>query len=568
MLALAQGALARDPHPSKVELTFNHFYTYAELEKAVKDLAAAYPELLRLESIGKSHEGRDMWLMTLNNAKTGEDRAKPAMWIDANVHGNEVQGSETVLYTIWTLTKSYGGVEKLTKLMDEKAFYFLPMVNPDGREHWFQKPNTSSSSRSGTRPTDEDHDGLYDEDGYDDLDGDGAITFMWKKDPRGNWRRSNKDPRIFERVERDEHGDYVMLGSEGIDNDGDGQVNEDDPGGYDMNRNWPSDWQPEYIQFGSGDYPFSYSETACIGRFLLDHPNVAAVQSYHNAGGMILRGPGVQYREDAFPREDMAVYEEIGKTGELMLPHYKYMIIWKDLYRVHGGFVNWTSEGLGIFSFTNELWSAAQYFNEKDEPGFGGNREKRMKFADLLEFGDLYRPLEPFKHPTYGDIEIGGFTQYASRVPPRFMLEELCHRNAAFTLYHAEQMPRLGFGEVEVKDLGGGLRSVTVQITNDGAVPTISARAAAKQIGARDFAELVPATGSVVKVAASGTLEDKYLAPLALSRIRPERVWYEKGIPGHGERLYRWIVSGSGKAEVSYVSEKGGTIRRTVEVGR
>jgi hypothetical protein len=130
-------------------------------------------------------------------------------------------------------------------------------------------------------------------------------------------------------------------------------------------------------------------------------------------------------------------------------------------------------------------------------------------------------------------------------------------------------MPRLGFGEVEVKDLGGGLRSVTVQVTNDGAIPTISARAAAKRIGARDYAELVPAAGSAVRVAASGTLEDRYLAPLALSENHPERAWSERGIPGHGERLFRWIVSGgSGKAEVSYVSEKGGTIRRTIEVGR
>ena len=102
------------------------------------------------------------------------------------------------------------------------------------------------------------------------------------------------DPRIFERVPPHEKGDYTRLGPEGIDNDGDGRINEDGPGGYDMNRNWPSDWQPNYVQRGAGEYPFSYPETACIGAFLVDHPNVAAVQSYHNAGGMILRGPGAE----------------------------------------------------------------------------------------------------------------------------------------------------------------------------------------------------------------------------------------------------------------------------------
>jgi hypothetical protein len=64
-------------------------------------------------------------------------------------------------------------------------------------------------------------------------------------------------------------------------------VNEDGAGGYDMNRNWPADWQPEWIQGGAGPYPLNWPETRAIGDFLLAHPNVAALQSYHNAGGMM-----------------------------------------------------------------------------------------------------------------------------------------------------------------------------------------------------------------------------------------------------------------------------------------
>ena len=40
-------------------------------------------------------------------------------------------------------------------------------------------------------------------------------------------------------------GDWILLGEEGIDNDGDGRINEDGLGGYDMNRAWPSMWKPE-----------------------------------------------------------------------------------------------------------------------------------------------------------------------------------------------------------------------------------------------------------------------------------------------------------------------------------
>ena len=83
ILALPSCALAQPHRAGPVELRFDRFYNYEEMTQALKDLAAGYPEFLKLESIGKSSEGRDMWMMTVNNAKTGSDRDKPAMYIDA-----------------------------------------------------------------------------------------------------------------------------------------------------------------------------------------------------------------------------------------------------------------------------------------------------------------------------------------------------------------------------------------------------------------------------------------------------------------------------------------------------
>ncbi len=555
---------AQEQLPSLVDLRFDKFYNYDEVTDALNQLQQAYPDLVTLESIGKSVEGRDMWMVTINNATTGADRDKAAIYIDANVHGNEIQGTETCLYTIWYLTKSYGKVKTLTELMDQRAFYILPMVNPDGRAHWFNAPNTPHSSRSGKRPTDNDYDGLYDEDGPDDLDGDGFITSMWKKDPAGRWRRSAADPRIFERVPPDQKGDYVYLRSEGIDNDGDGRINEDGPGGYDMNRNWPSDWQPSHIQYGAGDFPFSYPETAAIGAFLADHPNVAAVQSYHNSGGMILRGPGAEMRKSAYPRADLRVYDEMGKTGEELLPFYEYMVIFKDLYDVHGGFVNWTYEGLGIFSFTNELWSFKQYLGGDPPRSRRIANERRFKFGDLLQFGQTYRELKSYKHPVYGDIEIGGWTKYSSRVPPPFMLEELCHRNAAFTLYHADQMPLLEFGEAVVNNIDPDVWSITVSVANTRLIPTISARAADQKIGPRDFIQLDSGDGSDVDVLASGTLDSAYDRQLSLTKRNPARIWLDDGIGGHSRRYFRWIVRGSRAVTVAYSSAKAAKISQDV----
>ncbi len=383
----AQPAVAQYPWPSKVDLRFDHWYDYEEMTRALHDLAEAYPDLMTVESIGKSVAGRDIWLATINNAKTGPDTAKTAMFIDGNIHGNEIQAAETVLYTAWYLTKSHGNIEKLTKLVDERVFYLVPMENPDGREVWFHQPATPHYLRGGVKPTDNDYDGLYDEDPADDLDGDGHITRMWKRDPLGRYERDHDDDRFFKRVDNDKPpGGWTPVGQEGLDNDGDGRINEDGPGGYDPNRNWPSDWQPNYIQGGADDYPFSLPETRAIGAFVLAHPNIAAYQSYHNAGGMILRGPGAPYVK--YAPGDIRVFKQIQETGAKLLPFYDVMIIHSDLYVVHGGEATWAYEALGVISLTNELWCDNRMYAKSER----ASTDVSSVLRDLIHFDELYVP--------------------------------------------------------------------------------------------------------------------------------------------------------------------------------
>ena len=71
---------AQAPHPSRVDLRFDHWYDYAEMTEAMQALTAAYPELLTMRSLGKSVGDRNIWLITLNNPKTGSDREKTAMF--------------------------------------------------------------------------------------------------------------------------------------------------------------------------------------------------------------------------------------------------------------------------------------------------------------------------------------------------------------------------------------------------------------------------------------------------------------------------------------------------------
>ena len=148
----------------KVEIPWNRLVDMTELYARMDRLSTAFPGFMTYEVIGRTVENREMRVYTFTAPKTKPAAEKPAMWIDCNIHGNEVQGGEVVVYTAWYLLENYGHNARVTDLLDRSAFYLLPSVNPDGREHWFHSANTPNSSRTGVMPIDSDRDGLFDED--------------------------------------------------------------------------------------------------------------------------------------------------------------------------------------------------------------------------------------------------------------------------------------------------------------------------------------------------------------------------------------------------------------------
>ena len=539
------------------EPTFNRLHDFDEITSLLEGYAAAYPDWLKLESIGKSTEGRDMWLLTLNNPATGEVLSKPAMYVDGNTHGNEIQGTEATLYTIDFLLKSYGRSERVTELLDRAAFYFVPVVNPDGRADWFAGPATPHFPRTVKTPVDDDRDGRIDEDGYDDINGDGVITQMRKQVPmgQGTHRLHPKDPRILAAIEKDEQGDYIELGTEGFDNDGDGMVNEDSVGYVDPNRSWGYGWQPRYVQRGAHHYPLSIPETRSIAVWALSAPNIAAVQTFHNSGGMILRIPGAKTHPRLQP-DDLRAYDLIGEQGERVLPGYEYLTVWKDLYPSHGATDDHFYRVHGAISYTNEL-----YKEPLDLDGDGTiSDEERMEFSDVVTLGRQFLPWEKIDHPQYGTIEVGGFRHDVGRVPEGWMLEEEVHRNSAFVLLHAHHLPKIRFGEPEIERLGGDLWRIQIPVLNERATPTMLAVARREKLHRPDVATVEGA-----RVVASGLVVDQWLEKVDLQKHRPERLMVP-GVSGLSSRTLFFLLEGKGDVVVRYDSLKGGRIEREVRL--
>jgi hypothetical protein len=560
-LLLSLTLLAQDltlkPKVAAPDPNWDRLYPNAQILEMMRGYQRAYPEWVKMESLGKTSAGGDTWLLTITNPKTGAPDAKPAVYIDGATHANEIQGTEVCMYTVNFVLKNYGKLPRVTELLDRATLYVIPMMNVDSRERWFTQPATPNFPRTLPVPIDDDRDGLFDEDGYDDLDGDGEITMMRKKVPlgQGRYKLDPKDSRLLVPVGPNELGDYLMLGTEGIDNDGDGLVNEDPYGYIDPNRAWGEGWMPRYVQAGSSEYPLQYPEQRNIAQWLRSHNNIGAVLSFHNYGRYILRGPGARPQRAMSPA-DLRVHDLIGKEGEKILPGYKYGNSFELLYDSYGDTTDHTYGRHGAISYVVELNGMMQDFNGDKQV----SPEETMKFNDELTQGRMFVPWKPYKHPQYGDIEIGGYRHDTGRPPEGFLNVEECHRNAMFVLFNGYHLPLLKMQTPAVTKVREGLYRVHVPVLNERGIPSLTSIVGRNKLHRADVATL---TGG--KVIASGIVTDAYLNKVQLQRERPERLLVNSGVGGYSTTMLMFLVEARpGNLTFTYDSVKAGKVTGTV----
>jgi hypothetical protein len=232
------------PVNPKVPIFWNRYYDTEALETLSRKIVKAYPRLAKLQTIGRSHQGRSIWCLTITDFAKGTPHRKPATYIQGNIHGNEIQGGEFALYTAWYLTESFADTKNIRDLLADKVFYIVPTINPDSRDYFIHKPTNDQSPRGYLTP---------DEPGFVDLDGDGSITQMRIKNPNGIWRIDSKNPLKMVRLDPKEiivangvetakvpdAGNYDVLPEGGISEiKGSGL----DDGKDDPNRNWGFGW--------------------------------------------------------------------------------------------------------------------------------------------------------------------------------------------------------------------------------------------------------------------------------------------------------------------------------------
>jgi len=474
-----------------MNIQFDRFYRYADFTKILQDFASEFPHIISLQSIGRSYEGRDIWLVTATNTATGTAEDKPAFWIDANIHASEVAGSVACLYFINRLTAEYGRNADITRCLDTRALYICPRINPDGAE--WALADTPKIIRSSTRPYPYDEEQI---DGLDigDVDGDGRILSMRVQDPNGHWKPHPGEPRLMiAREPTEAGGTYYRILPEGTLTNYDGigiKVNKDKQG-LDLNRNFPAGWRQEFEQTGAGPYPASEPEVRAVVDFITRHNNIGSGLSFHTWSGVLLRPYSIQ-SDDEMPAEDLWTYQKVGKKGTEITGYPNISVYHEFRYHpkdVITGTFDWIYEHLGMFEWTIEIWCPMREAGLKDYKYIDWFRDhpveddlKMLEWADRELKGKGYIDWYKFTHPQLGEVELGGWDKiYSFRNPPPHLLEKELAKFPDWLIYQALISPKLELLEAKADKIGADTWRIRLAVHNTGWLPSYVTKLALKR---------------------------------------------------------------------------------------
>ena len=562
-------------------IPFDTYYRYADLTRLLRELAAAYPQLVRLESGGRSFEGRDIWIATITNFATGADKDKPALWVDGNIHATEVAGSMACLYLIQHLVQRYGSDPEVARCLDTRVFYVCARLNPDGAE--WALADVPRLIRSSTRPYPHDETpvgGLKRE----DVDGDGRVLTMRLRDPDGPWKVSDQDPRLLVRREPAETGgSYYRLLPEGLLEHYDGALIKLQPRKeqLDLNRNFPSGWRQEHEQFGAGPFPVSEPEVQTAVSFVASHPNITGAISFHTYSGVLLR-PYSHQADDTLPPDDLWTFQKIGARGT-ELTGYPNISVFHD-FRYHpkevitGAFDDWMYDHGGVFAWTVEIWSPQRQAGIAEYKFIEWYREhpieddfKLLKWNDEVLGGKGFVPWYPFQHPQLGPVELGGWdTLYTWSNPPHALLEKEIERFPAWLTWHLLISPLLEIQEASAMPLGNDTWRVRLIVHNSGWLPSyVTKRALNNKLARGVVCEIELPVGAQLETGDPrvelGQLEGRAYKPVTPSS------WAGWGGDVTDDRAkVEWVVKAPAGSVVKLAArhERAGTVRTQVELGR
>jgi murein tripeptide amidase MpaA len=556
---------------------YDRWYRYDDLTELLRSWADEAPGLMRLESIGTSYEGREIWLVTLTNFDTGPDLEKPAFLVEANIHAIEVTGCTAALHLIHRLLSGHGSDPRVTRALDTRAFYVLPRLNPDGAELALAERPRFVRSSVRPYPLADPQDGLHEE----DVDGDGRVLMMRLRDDNGAWKKHPEEPRLMIRRDADEgpgDGEFYRLLWEGTIRNYDGVTIKIAPPleGLDLNRNFPFEWTTEAEQRGAGPYPTSEPEVRAMVQAVVERPNITGHVAYHTFSGVHLR-PYAGYPDEHFPPNDLRAYKLLGEEAE-RLTGYPAVSVFHDFKyepkeSIKGSAHDWLYDHIGVFSWTTEFWSPQRRAGIEDYQYIEWLRDhspeddlKLLQWADREVGEGAYVDWYPYDHPQLGQVELGGWDVMRSwaNVPFAFLEAEIAP-HAEWALWHLLVSPRLELRSLDVEPLGDERFLIRLVVENSGWLPTYVTQRAVDRQSVRPLeVELALPEGARVVTGEvrteAGQLEGRVHLRSAL--------WWGTDQGTSDRAKLEWVVEapGGGTLGVEARHPRSGVVRREVSL--
>ncbi|MDD2708202.1 MAG: M14 family metallopeptidase [Verrucomicrobiae bacterium] len=446
-------------------------FTYEELTHHLKETEKRFPGHFRLESLGQTEDGRQIWLCSLGNRQIPDER-KTGFLITANMHSAELSGCSSALCFMEYLLANQADHRQL---LDEVVFHVVPRVNPDGAEDCIVTRRDNRSKRIMLdRPN-----------GFvtGDEDGNGLVLQMRWPDKNGKWKEHPKDPRLMiERKPEDTDGPYYEVAMEGHFENWDGKTRDFSRPGCqhaDFNRNWPANWQPsEWDGRTFGDHPLSFLETKSLADFIFRQRNIFASFSIHNGPFALFRVPGYK-TPDAFPSADMRMFDALAKEGEKLtgfpaMPISQYVYKGANPVRLPGHFPDWAYEYQGLLTFEIELGNGETSAGLSTDEIFSRSAEDvKCKVAEYQnKCGHvIFHPWKTFRHPQLGEIEIGGESLFDLFQIGQELYPQITESTRKMVLYMADLRPRIAI-ELKKSAMAENLHSITATVRNTGYLGT------------------------------------------------------------------------------------------------
>lgn len=110
------------------------YKSYSQTCEFLEECVRKYPDIIQIESIGKTWENRDIILATISlNVESAH--LKPAMLYTGSIHAREWIGNELGVSFIEHILENYSTDPSILKTLTKNTLYIVPCLNPDGFEY-------------------------------------------------------------------------------------------------------------------------------------------------------------------------------------------------------------------------------------------------------------------------------------------------------------------------------------------------------------------------------------------------------------------------------------------------